>query len=86
MREELAALNVPIEGIKPGNDKYSRAHAVLPIAESGNVSVLRGPWTDDFLHELCSFPNAKRDDYVDSFTQCLDTMRGEIHWGCMTRL
>ena len=37
-------------------------------AEAGNVKVVRGPWNDEFLRVLESFPVGKRDDEVDGLS------------------
>lgn len=56
--------------IQPEGGKKARAHAIAPVCESGNVYLPEdAPWVDDFIYELCSFPNATHDDQVDAFTQ-----------------
>ena len=62
----------------PKGDKPSRAHAVTPQFESGNVHIPNGEgegqeWVDDFVEELCKFPNAAHDDQVDATTQYLNS-------------
>jgi len=32
-------------------------------------------WIDPFLRELCAFPEAKHDDFVDAFSQALRFLR-----------
>jgi predicted phage terminase large subunit-like protein len=56
----------------PDTDKVSRANAVHPQCEAGNVALLRdAPWVDEFKHELGTFPKGKYDDIVDALTQVL---------------
>lgn len=56
--------------IQPEGGKKARAHAIAPVCEGGNVYLPEdAPWVDDFLYELCAFPNAMHDDQVDAFTQ-----------------
>lgn len=63
-------------GVAGGDDKESRAMAVQPEVESGNVMLLRGaPWVEDFLLEICSFPVGAKNDRVDAFTQALNYFR-----------
>lgn len=70
LTEELRALNIPIAEVTPGDDKMSRAHAVVPVCEAGNVALIKGAtWVDELVHELCVFPNGATDDFVDSFSQ-----------------
>ena len=87
----IAALRKRIAGliaVEPEGGKESRAHAVAPEVEAGNVylpasDVIACPvddrWkattVDDFLHELGTFPNAAFDDQVDAFTQALIRLR-----------
>lgn len=68
-----------LEGVLPGvvasqpnGDKMSRANAVLPQVEAGNVALLEGePWHDEFKGECAGFPNATYDDIVDALSQGL---------------
>jgi predicted phage terminase large subunit-like protein len=65
-----------IKPISPGTDKYSRASAVSVVVSTGRVYLPnKAPWVDDFVNELCSFPNSAFDDQVDSFSQALDYLR-----------
>lgn len=72
MRREIASLNMEIVETTPGDDKYSRAKAVVPVCAAGNVAVLAGAlWVEPYLHELCVFPAGAHDDYVDATSQAL---------------
>jgi len=56
--------------VNPEGGKRARANAIAPVCESGNVYLPEeAPWIEDFLMELCAFPNAHHDDQVDAFTQ-----------------
>lgn len=69
----------------PEGDKLSRAHAVCPQIQSGNVYLpgasnadhtnydrTKTPvWVQAFVEETAIFPNAKNDDQVDALTQAL---------------
>jgi len=62
---------IPIE---PEGDKTSRASAVTPTVESGNVYLPDPslfPWVHDVIEECSLFPLGKHDDIVDSITQAL---------------
>jgi predicted phage terminase large subunit-like protein len=67
-----------IEEQKVGSDsKESRARAVAPIVQAGDVFLPReAAWLDDFMHELSMFPNGARDDQVDALSQALIYMEG----------
>ena len=72
----ISALGREIPGILPVNplgSKTSRAYAVSPLFEAGNVWIPKhADWTGEYVRELAEFPNAKHDDRVDSTTQMLN--------------
>jgi phage terminase large subunit-like protein len=48
----------------------SRAHAVVPTWEAGNVHVDPSlPWVADFLDNMYGFPKMAHDDDPDAFNQ-----------------
>lgn len=55
-------------------DKATRARPASAQAEAGNVKLLRGPWNEAFLDEVCAFPNATFDDQVDAFADALNEL------------
>lgn len=57
--------------ITPKESKFSRANAVAPFIEAGNVHVLSSQWGDEFIEECAGFPNAAHDDRVDAASQAL---------------
>jgi predicted phage terminase large subunit-like protein len=73
----IATLRREIPGIlaiDPQGGKESRAAAVAPTIEAGNVYLPLAeeqPWIDDTLAEFCQFPSAKHDDRVDAASQAL---------------
>jgi predicted phage terminase large subunit-like protein len=46
--------------------KDVRARVVAAAAETGLIKIVSGPNTNDFLDELCAFPNTRHDDCVDA--------------------
>lgn len=75
----IKLLKKEIPGLIPiptrGESKTSRAIAVTPLIESGNVWLPHpkwAPWLHDFLEELASFPNGTHDDQVDCLSQSLN--------------
>ena len=65
--------SIPLVPIKVDTDKVSRAHAVVPQWEAGNVFVDPSlGWVADFLDQLYGFPKLAHDDDVDAFTQALN--------------
>lgn len=59
---------------RPTGDKATRAKPASAQAEAGNVKLVRGPWNETFLDEVCSFPNAQFDDQVDAFADALNEL------------
>ncbi len=59
---------------RPTGDKATRAKPASAQAEAGNVKLVKGPWNDTFLEEVCSFPNAQFDDQVDAFADALNEL------------
>jgi len=80
---EAKLLRVVLRAIKPDADKVTRALAWAAKAEAGKVILVRGPWIEEFLDEVCSFPSATHDDQVDAvslafqmLTKTKNTSRG----------
>ena len=70
LKREISGL-IPVE---PQGSKESRAWAVSPEVESGNVYLPDpsiAPWVHDFVEECAAFPNGANDDQVDAMTQAL---------------
>jgi predicted phage terminase large subunit-like protein len=74
----ISMLQREISGIipvKPDGGKEARLNAVTPVMESGNVYLPNAEWINDYVDELCKFPNAAHDDDVDSTSQALNYLR-----------
>ena len=54
--------------ILPGEAKVIRAMAAAAQVERQHVAIVKGPWNDDFLDELSSFPESSYADQVDAFS------------------
>lgn len=73
----IASLKQKLTGViavKPIGGKESRAAAVSPLVEAGNVYLPApeiAPWILDFIEETAAFPNGVNDDQVDAMTQAL---------------
>jgi predicted phage terminase large subunit-like protein len=63
-----------VKAVRPTGEKAVRAKPASAQAEAGNVKLVRGPWNDAFLDEVCSFPNAQHDDQVDAFADALNEL------------
>jgi predicted phage terminase large subunit-like protein len=60
--------------VEPRGGKLSRAHAVAPEVESGNIYLPHPSlfiWVDEFINSCAGFPNMAHDDDVDAFTQAI---------------
>lgn len=81
-----SSTNIPLFPYNPMRaDKASRAHAISYIPCNGMMylpesDVHHGKprdWCESMLHQLCSFPNTKHDDFVDAFSQALALIRDQ---------
>ncbi len=54
--------------------KEMRAVLASTQMDSGNISLVAGPWNDAFLSELAAFPGAAKDDQVDALSRAVNTM------------
>lgn len=70
----------------PGEAKVVRALGAAAASENGNIRIVRGNWNEDFVSELCAFPEYRFCDQVDAFSGAfnrLDQHRiidpGQIH-------
>ena len=68
--------------VRVTSDKFTRALAWANRAEEGKIILVRGPWIQTFLDEVCSFPNAAHDDQVDAVSLCVQMMeeRKRLVW------
>ena len=63
--------------VQPEGSKESRAYAVSPQVEAGNVYLphpMIYQWVDDYVAEMTSFPNGTYKDQVDATTQALQRL------------
>jgi predicted phage terminase large subunit-like protein len=63
---------------RPVGSKVSRAHAVAPLLEAGQLGFCQGG-NDELITELLGFPNAAHDDLVDAFCQGVIWLQNQ-HW------
>lgn len=63
---------VPVLGIIPEMDKVWRMSSCTDVIETKKVKLLAGePWVENYLDEMCIFPNGRHDDQVDQTSQFL---------------
>ena len=55
-----------LRSVKVQYDKLTRSLAWLNLAEEGKIILVRGAWIDDFVDEVCNFPNGRHDDQIDA--------------------
>ena len=71
----ISALKNEVQGLIPVNpkgSKVSRAVAVTPMLEAGNVFLKKGAkFSAELLDEAALFPSGRNDDMVDAMTQAL---------------
>ena len=64
MLRTISTLNVR-ETPSPSDSKVTRFKVVSPRIECGRVFLVGGEWNEDFLNQICAFPNAEHDEFVD---------------------
>lgn len=62
--KSMSDLNV-VETPPPTDSKAERLHAISPKIECGRVFLVEGKWNEEFIDEVCGFPNKSHDEYVD---------------------
>jgi len=75
--KQLAGFNVHAK--KPTGAKDVRAQPFAAQAEAGNIVLCEGPWTLDWLDEICSFPQGKHDDLVDASSSAFNNLAMKCH-------
>lgn len=60
-------LNI-IESEAPKDDKLTRVYVASPTIESKRVALHKGDWSEPFITQVTSFPNALHDDETDCLT------------------
>jgi predicted phage terminase large subunit-like protein len=82
--QDLQRAGLPVRGYNPGNaDKMTRLNIVSPIIAKGRVYIpesLKNPgmardWAEALISQICSFPEVRHDDLVDTTTQALRVIR-----------
>ena len=76
--KETTGLNV-VRTPSPKDSKEARLNAASPSVESGRVVLVDGPWNEEFIDEICGFPNKKHDEYVDDLCYAVDYHLGSHH-------
>jgi len=72
-----------IVGWSPIESKESRAHAIAPQVEAGNIHLPDpsiAPWIHEYIEEWNFFPNGKNDDQVDATTQAIRRLSEKESW------
>jgi predicted phage terminase large subunit-like protein len=76
LQELRSNTTLPIVGVKPESDKFTRATSVTPALEAGCFRLLDGaPWASFYLAEMTAFPGGAHDDLVDATVQALTYLR-----------
>lgn len=75
-------LNI-VESIPPREDKRTMVNTVSPKIEAGRVKLHRGSWNEEFINQVCSFPKAPHDEYIDILVGIIihELINDEDTWG-----
>ena len=79
LRREERLFGRAFRGIKVTADKFTRALAWANLAEEGRVVLISGRWIDEFLEEICAFPNAPHDDQLDAVSLAIEMLERQKH-------
>jgi predicted phage terminase large subunit-like protein len=67
MRDPML-MRFTFEPIQVTRDKLTRALPVVARSEQQKFAVVRAPWNQHFIDELCAFPEGMHDDQVDALS------------------
>ena len=82
--QDLQRAGLPVRSYNPGKaDKMMRLNIVSPIIQRGRVYLPESTkkagaardWCEPLINQICSFPEARHDDLVDSTSQALRILR-----------
>ncbi|MGD9627810.1 MAG: phage terminase large subunit [Pyrinomonadaceae bacterium] len=76
LRREPRVRRFAFREVRVDADKLTRALPWLNLAEAGKVVLVRGPWIDDFVDEVCRFPSGRYDDQVDAVSIAVGMLDG----------
>ena len=68
LRRETELSRFAFRQVHVRGDKLTRALAWLNLAEEGKLRLVRGPWIDDLIDEVCRFPTGRHDDQIDAIS------------------
>ncbi|MFA5849953.1 MAG: hypothetical protein WC833_08720 [Bacteroidales bacterium] len=69
--KEITSLNIT-QTPSPTDDKETRLNAASPTVECGRVILVGDIWNEEFIEEVCGFPNKPHDEYVDLLCYAID--------------
>ena len=79
--QRIVLLGYAVHGERPNGDKVTRAQPFSAAVEHGHVSLVRGPWINQYLDELCAFPLVDHDDQVDGTTGAFNAISSKMGHG-----
>lgn len=83
---EMTSLNIT-QTPSPSESKETRLNVASPTVEGKRVLLLEGHWNDEFVTEVCGFPAAPHDEYVDLLVYAIDyVLKGGINVVNLTNL
>ena len=82
--QDLQRAGLPVRSYNPGKaDKMMRLNIISPIIQRGRVYLpesstkagVARDWCEPLINQLCSFPEVRHDDLVDTTSQALRVLR-----------
>jgi len=85
---ELQQVIPGIIAIDPEGGKLARAHSISPLWEAGSIELpdpqmFHVGWVEQYIHNICTFPQAAHDDDMDATSQALIYMRHKMGGGIL---
>lgn len=79
-----------VKPVPVSKDKVTLCKPASSQWQAGNIYLVRGPWNEAFLNELCNFPEGRHDDQVDGLSGAfnelvLDPIRPCFSRNCFRR-
>jgi predicted phage terminase large subunit-like protein len=80
VRDMVRALaGYTVRPVRPQGSKEARAGGLSTQAEFGNVWLVNGPWVQEWLDEVCNFPNGRYDDQVDAAADAFNDLAPTVN-------
>jgi predicted phage terminase large subunit-like protein len=77
----VVPIQIPLNENGRQQDKIQRANAASPTVECGRIFLVSGAWNEDFVDEICGFPNKAHDEYMDALGYAIQYLHSVVRNG-----